>query len=67
LSQDIGETDVGVAVRALRQLLVDYPETYDLEIEIDGGPEAIEQIRKLLTPEENRRIRITAAQPRTTT
>lgn len=66
LSQDIGETDVGIAVRALRTLLVDHPETHDLEIEIDGGAEAIAQIRKLLTPEENRRIRIaTAKRPRT--
>lgn len=66
LSQDIGETDVGIAVRALRKLLVDHPEAHDLEIEIDGGAEAIAQIRKLLTPEENRRIRITTVQrPRT--
>jgi hypothetical protein len=63
LSQDIGETDIGVAVRAIRKLLLNHPETHDLEIEIDGGPEAIQQIRKLLTKEENRRIKISTAQP----
>lgn len=62
LSQDIGETDVGLAVRALRNLLADHPETHDLEIEIEGGSEAIAQIRKLLTPEENRRVTIHTAQ-----
>lgn len=63
LSQDIGETDVGVAVREVRRLLANHRDTHDLEIEIDAGGEAIAQIRKLLTPEENRRIRITTAQP----
>jgi hypothetical protein len=66
LSQDIGETDLGVAVRALRKLLIDCSDMHDLEIEIEEGPEAIEQIRKLLTPEENRRIRIIMARPPTT-
>ena len=62
LSQDIAETDIGIATRELRKLLADHSEVYDLEIEIDGGAEAIAQIRKLLTPEENRRITITTTQ-----
>jgi hypothetical protein len=66
LSQDIGETDIGVAVRQVRRLLANHRDTHDLEIEIDGGAEAIAQIRKLLTPDENRRIKIaTAKHPRT--
>jgi hypothetical protein len=58
LSQDIGETDVGIAVRELRKLLAKHPETHHLEVGIECSPEALAQIRKLLTKEENARIDI---------
>jgi hypothetical protein len=65
LSQDIGETDIGVAVQELRKLLSEHADTHNIEIELNCGDEAIRQIRKLLTPAENRRIAIRAAQSST--
>jgi hypothetical protein len=59
LSQDIAETDVGIAVRELRKLLAKHPESDHLEVSIECTPEALAQIRKLLTKEENARITIT--------
>ncbi len=58
--QDLWESNVGVVVRELRQLLEDHPDAAYLEVKLDSGPEAVEQIRKLLTAEENARIRIVA-------
>ena len=58
LSQDIGESDVGTAVRAIRQILAQHPDSYGIEIEIPNASQAIIEIRKLLTAEENRRITI---------
>jgi hypothetical protein len=59
--QDLWGSNVGVVVRELRQLLADHPDAAYLEVKLDSGPEALEQIRKLLTPEENARIRIVAS------
>jgi len=66
LSQDIGETDVGIAVREMRKLLAKHPETEHLEVEIECSPDALAQIRKLLTPDENDRITIRSIVPPTT-
>jgi hypothetical protein len=57
--QDLWESNVGMVVRELRQLLADHPDAAYLEVKLNSGPQALEQIRKLLTPEENARIRIT--------
>ena len=59
--QDLWESNVGIVARELRQLLEEHPETAYLEVKLDCGPQALEQIRKLLTPEENARIRIVPA------
>lgn len=59
--QDLWESNVGMVVRELRQLLQDHPDTAYLEVKLDSGPEALEQIQKLLTAEENARIRIIPA------
>jgi hypothetical protein len=59
--QDLWESNVGMVARELRQLLEDHPDAAYLEINLDSGPEALEQIRKLLTPEENSRIKIVPA------
>ena len=59
--QDLWESNVGVVVRELRQLLQDHPDAACLEVKLDSGLQALEQIRKLLTPEENARIRIVPA------
>jgi len=59
--QDLWESNVGMVVRELRQLLQDHPDMAYVEVELDSGPEALEQIRKLLTAEENARIRIVPA------
>lgn len=59
--QDLWESNVGMVARELRQLLQDHPDTAYVEVELDCGPQALEQIRKLLTPEENARIRIVSA------
>jgi len=59
--QDLWESNVGMVVRELRQLLEDHPDAAYLEVKLDSGPQALEQIRKLLTPEENARIRILPA------
>lgn len=56
--QDLWESNVGMVVRELRQLLEDNPDAAYLEVRLDSGPQALEQIRKLLTPQENARIRI---------
>lgn len=56
--QDLWESNVGMVVRELRQLLEDNPDTAYLEVKLDSTPEALEQIKKLLTPEENARIKI---------
>jgi hypothetical protein len=56
--QDLWESNVGMVVRELRQLLQEHPDAAYLEVRLDSSPEALEQIRKLLTPEENARIRI---------
>lgn len=55
--QDLWESNVGMVVRELRQLLEDHPADAYLEVKLDSTPEALEQIRKLLTPEENARIK----------
>ena len=59
--QDLWESNVGMVVRELRQLLQDHPDMAYVEVKLDSGPEALEQIRNLLTPEENARIRIIPA------
>lgn len=59
--QDLWESNVGMVARELRQLLQDHPDMAYVEVKLDSGPQALEQIRKLLTPEENARIRIVAA------
>ena len=56
--QDLWESNVGMVARELRQLLQDHPDIAYLEVKLDSSPEALEQIRKLLTPEENARIKI---------
>jgi hypothetical protein len=50
-----------MVVRELRQLLQDHPDAAYLEVNLSSSPQALEQIRKLLTPEENARIKISAA------
>jgi hypothetical protein len=57
LAQDIWESDAGLAARELRQLLKNNPES-EAEIEVDWSTEDIEQVRRLLTPEENALIKI---------
>jgi len=59
--QDLWESNVGMVARELRQLLQDHPDMAYVEVKLDSGPEALEQIRKLLTSEENARIRIIPA------
>ena len=59
--QDLWESNVGMVASELRQLLEDHPDMAYVEVKLDSGPEALEQIRKLLTPEENARIRIIPA------
>jgi len=59
--QDLWESNVGMVARELRQLLEEHPDAAYLEVKLDSGPQALEQIRKLLTPEENARIRIVPA------
>ena len=59
--QDLWESNVGMVVRELRQLLEDHPDAAYLEVKLDSGPQALEQIRKLLTQEENALIRILPA------
>jgi len=59
--QDLWESNVGMVVRELRQLLEDHPDAACLEVKLGSGPQTLEQIRKLLTPEENARIRIVPA------
>ena len=56
--QDLWESNVGMVARELRQLLEDHPDMAYLDVKLDSNPQALEQIRKLLTPEENARIRI---------
>jgi hypothetical protein len=56
--QDLWESNVGMVARELRQLLEDHPDVAYLEVKLDTSPEAMEQIRNLLTPEENARIKI---------
>src|SRR5258708_4528698 len=58
IAQDIWESNVGMAVRKLRQLLADAPGSEAIEVELECSTEAVEQIRKLLTGEENARIHI---------
>jgi hypothetical protein len=55
--QDLWESNVGMVVRELRQLLEDHPAAAYLEVKLDSSPEALAQIRNLLTPEENARIK----------
>ncbi|MGC2696762.1 MAG: hypothetical protein WA738_13335 [Candidatus Angelobacter sp.] len=59
--QDLWESNIGMVVRELRQLLEEHPDTAYLEVKLDSGPQALEQVRKLLTPQENARIRIVPA------
>ena len=59
--QDLWESNIGMVVRELRQLLQDHPDAAYLEVNLSSSPQALEQIRKLLTPEENARIKISAA------
>ena len=56
--QDLWESNVGMVVRELRQLLEEHPDVAYLEVQLASTPEALDQIRKLLTPEENARIKI---------
>src|SRR5262249_9351923 len=49
--QDLWESNVGMVVRELHQLLEDHPDAAYLEVNLDCSPQALEQIRKLLTPE----------------
>jgi hypothetical protein len=56
MSQDLWESNIGMAVRELRQLLQEHPEAAYLEVNLGPDPQALEQIRKLLTPQENARI-----------
>lgn len=59
--QDLWESNVGMVVRELRQLLENNPDAAYLEVKLESGPDALAQIRKLLTPEENARIKILAS------
>ena len=59
--QDLWESNVGMVVRELRRLLEDHPDAAYLEVNLDCGPRALEQIKRLLTPAENARIRILSA------
>lgn len=61
MSQDLWESNVGMAVRKLRQLLAGTPGSEAIEVELECSAEAVEQIRKLLTAEENARINIRQA------
>lgn len=61
--QDLWESNVGMVVRELRQLLQDHPAAVYLEVNLDSSPEALAQIRNLLTPEENARIKFLAGRP----
>lgn len=56
MSQDLWESNIGMVVRELRQLLQEHPEAAYLEVNLGTDPEALEQIRKLLTSQENARI-----------
>ena len=56
--QDLWESNVGIVVRELRQLLEEHRDVAYLEVRLDSTPQALEQIRNLLTPEENARIKI---------
>ena len=58
--QDLWESNIGMVVRELRQLLQDHPDAAYLEVNLSSSPQALEQIKKLLTPEENARIKISA-------
>jgi hypothetical protein len=58
--QDLWESNVGMVVRELRQLLEETPDAVYVEVKLESGPEALSQIRKLLTPKENARIKILA-------
>jgi hypothetical protein len=64
VSQDIGESNVGMAVRELRQLLAGNSGNEGIEVELECSAEAVEHIRKLLTAEENARTRIRHTAPR---
>lgn len=59
--QDLWESNIGMVVRELRQLLQDHPDAAYFEVNLGSSPQALEQVRKLLTPEENARIKISAA------
>ena len=61
VGQDLWESNIGMVVRELRQLLQDHPDAAYFEVNLGSSPQALEQIRKLLTPEENARIKISAA------
>jgi hypothetical protein len=63
MSQDLWESNIGMAVRELRQLLQEHPEAAYLEVNLGPDPQALEQIRKLLTPQENARIMFLPDQP----
>ncbi len=63
-SQDLWESNVGMAVRELRQLLAGATGSEGIEVELECSADAIEQIRKLLTVEENTRIHIRHTAPR---
>ncbi len=56
MSQDLWESNIGMVVRELRQLLQDHPEAAYLEVNLGSDPEALKQVKKLLTPRENARI-----------
>jgi hypothetical protein len=58
LAQDVAETDVGVAATALRELLANASGGERIDVKMKSSSEAVAQIRKLLTPEENARIHI---------
>jgi hypothetical protein len=56
MSQDLWESNIGMVVRELRQLLQDHPEAAYLEVNLGSDPDALKQVKKLLTPQENARI-----------
>jgi hypothetical protein len=64
MSQDLWESNVGMVVRELRQLLAGATGSEAIEVELECSAEAVEHIRKLFTEEENARIHIRHTAPR---
>jgi hypothetical protein len=57
VSQDLWETNAGTIAAKLRELLRNHPER-DVEVQLRCPPSFVAQIRKLLTPEQNARVKI---------